>query len=51
MARVVGFEPTIMVLETIALGQAKLHRHNSIIENYISSLLEEQRRSQKIALM
>jgi hypothetical protein len=27
MAKVVGFEPTIMVLETTALDQAKLHRH------------------------
>lgn len=29
MARVVGFEPTIMVLETIALDQTKLHRHKN----------------------
>ena len=27
MARVVGFEPTIIVLETTALDRAKLHRH------------------------
>ena len=31
MAKVVGFEPTIMVLETTALGQAKLHRHDLFI--------------------
>ena len=27
MAKVVGFEPTITVLETVALVQAKLHQH------------------------
>ena len=27
LAKVVGFEPTIMVLETTALDQTKLHRH------------------------
>lgn len=27
MAKVAGFEPAITVLETVALGQTKLHRH------------------------
>jgi|DEB19_MinimDraft_3_1074340.scaffolds.fasta_scaffold08416_1 hypothetical protein len=27
LAKVVGFEPTITVLETVALVQAKLHQH------------------------
>lgn len=28
VAKVVGFEPTITVLETVALGQTKLHRRD-----------------------
>lgn len=28
VARVIGFEPTFTVLETVALDQTKLHRRN-----------------------
>ena len=35
LAKVEGFEPSIMVLETIALDRAKLHRHHLVAKRRI----------------